>query len=229
MHLSVHGKPKDWLIAAALAAALNIGLFGIMPGLVQSVPQPPELSSPLHQVRVVRAKPKEQPIQKKAPEPVVQSRPKQTRTKQNSAPKAVPSLPRPALLVPDLGSPVLPQARLAINAPLLDRLDLEVPALKSSYEIGELDNGLTPLSTIAPDYPFRAKRRGIEGAVTVEFLVSPQGTVHEVTILDATPEKVFDRAVENALRLWRFQPPTVEGVPVAARARTTIRFKLEDS
>lgn len=225
--LTLQGPFRDWLFAAVLAAGLNICLFSLMPGLVRPVTQGPGPADPLEQIRVVRVKRVEQPPKKKQPEKVIQARPEQARVPRQPLPKPVPARPRLALPNLTLSTPVLPEARLDIQAPLLKGPALEVPALKAAYEIGELDGGLTPLSTLQPDYPFRAKRRGIEGHVTVEFLVTARGRVEEVTILEAEPENIFNQAVENALRLWRFQPPTVEGVKVAARARTTFHFKLE--
>ena len=224
------GHPvRDWLVAVAAAAGLNIGLFSFMPGLIQSTPEAPDPLSSLHQVRVIRVKQAEPPPKKREPEPVIRHRP--VKQKADQAADPMKTCPKPVMAAPklDLGNPVLPEADLHINAPLLDDLDLEVPELKSSYEAGELDHGLTALSRIQPMYPFKAKQRGIEGHVTVAFTVSPQGMVQDIAIVRAEPEKTFDSAVMNSLKLWRFSPPTVEGIPVAARARTTIRFKLKDN
>ncbi len=229
--VSLRGRQNlcDWMIALAVAASLNIALFSFMPGLIQSIPKAPDASAPLQQVRVIRVKRAELPPKRKEPERVIEHRPKQQKAVQKINPMKV--FPRPVMAAPNLtlGNPVLPKADLHINAPFVDELDFEVPKLKSSYEIGELDYGLTALSRVQPIYPFKAKRRGIEGYVTVEFIISPQGMVQDFTIIKSDPENTFDQAVMNCLKLWRFRPPMVEGIPVSARARTTIRFKLEDS
>ncbi len=69
--------------------------------------------------------------------------------------------------------------------------------------------------------------RGIEGEVQVQFLVTAQGTVQDIEILAAEPEKVFEKSVIDCVSRWRFQPGRVQGIPVAALAQTTIRFQLE--
>lgn len=217
---------RDWAHAAALAALLNLGLFSLMPGLVRPVPK--EWADPLAPARVVRVKQAELPPKKNVVEESVKPKPARNQAPKPHAPKVMPARPRLALLPPDLNVPALPQADLHINAPLADALDIVIPTLKSAYAVGELDGSLIPLAAIQPSYPFRAKQRGIEGSVTVEFLVTAQGRVEEITILESEPLEIFDRAVENALALWQFQPPTKEGVKVAARVRTTIRFQLEE-
>ncbi|MCG8684095.1 MAG: TonB family protein [Desulfobacterales bacterium] len=225
--VKIHHAMRDWLIALVVASGLNIALFSFMPGLIQSIPKASEVSEPLQHVRVIRVKRAESPPRKKEPERIIQHKPKQQKADQTINPMK--NYPKPMLAAPNLtlGNPVLPKADLHINAPLLDDLDLKVPSLKSSYEVGELDYGLTTLSRVQPIYPFKAKRRGIEGYVTVEFIVSPQGMVQDITIIKADPKNTFDQAVTNCLKLWRFRPPMVEGIPVSAKARTTIRFKLE--
>ncbi|MFT5706740.1 MAG: TonB family protein [Oceanospirillaceae bacterium] len=64
----------------------------------------------------------------------------------------------------------------------------------------------TPLSRAKPKYPKRARRRGVEGVVTVAFVVNKNGTVAKNTlrIVSAQPAKVFNKAVISAVVKWRF-------------------------
>lgn len=101
------------------------------------------------------------------------------------------------------------------------------PILKAHYTMGELDFPLTPLVKIPPIYPMLATRRGIEGYVTVSFLVTKKGLVQQIRIVDSRPKHVFDKSVTNCVSQWKFKPGTIEGIPVATLAQTTIRFKLE--
>ncbi len=102
------------------------------------------------------------------------------------------------------------------------------PILKAHYTMGELDSPLTPLVKIPPIYPMLATRRGIEGYVTVEFLVNNKGLVRQIRILDSRPEHIFDKSVANCVSQWKFKPGTMEGIPVATLVQTTIRFRLEN-
>ncbi|XBQ16585.1 MAG: energy transducer TonB [Oceanicaulis sp.] len=56
----------------------------------------------------------------------------------------------------------------------------------------------------APEFPRAAQRREIEGHVVVRYNVSPEGTVSDVEVVEATPAGVFERAVMRALENWRY-------------------------
>ncbi|MDQ3205220.1 MAG: energy transducer TonB, partial [Pseudomonadota bacterium] len=60
---------------------------------------------------------------------------------------------------------------------------------------------------VAPRYPIGAFRRKIEGSVSVQFTIRPDGSVADVTLTGSTPEGVFDRAALSAVQQWRFDPP----------------------
>ncbi|TQV85632.1 M56 family metallopeptidase [Exilibacterium tricleocarpae] len=89
--------------------------------------------------------------------------------------------------------------------------------------------GYMPLVTVTPIYPERARRRGLEGRVIVQFTISPQGRVEQPRILVSQPGRVFDRAVLRALRGFRFRPYRIEGEPVAVTGVTeTFIFRLTE-
>ncbi|MEE8055320.1 MAG: TonB family protein, partial [Gammaproteobacteria bacterium] len=90
-----------------------------------------------------------------------------------------------------------------------------------------IDENVRPTLKIPPVYPPRALRRGIEGVVTVEFTIAEDGTVKDPVVVNAEPEKVFDRAVLQAIRKWKFNIKKVDGEPVERRARQDVRFKLQ--
>jgi len=60
------------------------------------------------------------------------------------------------------------------------------------------------LRQVAPDYPFRAERAGVEGEVRVAFTVDERGRPRNVSVVDAQPSGVFERAAEKAMARWRF-------------------------
>lgn len=64
----------------------------------------------------------------------------------------------------------------------------------------------TPLRKVKPKYPNRARRRGIEGEVSVSFIVSENGSVKRdsIRIISAKPAKVFNRSVVTAVAKWKF-------------------------
>jgi protein TonB len=87
-----------------------------------------------------------------------------------------------------------------------------------------LASDLTPLARIPPQYPPYAMARGIEGWVDLSFIVTVEGTVHDVVVVDAQPPGVFDMAAVNAVSRWRYQPVVEDGRPVPARVFLHVDF-----
>jgi len=88
------------------------------------------------------------------------------------------------------------------------------------------DRDIVPLVRVDPEYPPRARQQGIEGWVDLEFTISPVGTVQDAFVLDAQPPRIFDRAALRAVRKWRYNPKTENGVAVA-RTNVQVRLRFE--
>lgn len=57
-----------------------------------------------------------------------------------------------------------------------------------------------------PRPPRRARRDRVSGWVRVELVVRQDGTVHGARVLDAEPAGLFEDAVLESVRRWRFAP-----------------------
>jgi len=77
----------------------------------------------------------------------------------------------------------------------------------------ENDNTRPPLRvhTVDAKYPKEAYEKGQEGWVWLEFDVDASGAVTDVDIIDAFPNKTFNRSIYNAVRRWKYEPFTVDG------------------
>jgi TonB family protein len=64
------------------------------------------------------------------------------------------------------------------------------------------------LHSVAPQYPASAYRQKIGGSVTVRFTVGLDGKTHHIRIIKAHPRGVFNHAAIQAVRQWRFKPPS---------------------
>jgi protein TonB len=85
-----------------------------------------------------------------------------------------------------------------------------------------------PVDTPAPAYPGAARRAEIEGVVRLEADVAADGTVTGVRVLESSGSSMLDDAAEAAVRRWRYEPATEDGVAVAATVRLPpIRFRLQ--
>lgn len=76
--------------------------------------------------------------------------------------------------------------------------------------------------TVDAKYPQSAYEKGIEGWVWLEFDVDASGAVKDVDIIDAFPDKTFNRAIYNAVRRWRYEPYRINGVPQSYSSRSLL-------
>jgi len=116
----------------------------------------------------------------------------------------------------------------APNPGVLTRTAISRDSMPNRLGFGpsEVDQKPISIATPRPRYPFKAKRMGIEGYVTVHFLVDQDGSPRELTIVKAEPEGFFEKTVRKAVPRWRFKPGRKGGRPVSTRVEMTIRFDL---
>lgn len=84
-----------------------------------------------------------------------------------------------------------------------------------------------PLNDVRPEYPYRARQRGIEGHIKLAFTITAAGKVENIRVLDASPPNVFDREARRAAARWRFTPRTENGSAVSREAVKTLHFRLQ--
>ncbi len=90
------------------------------------------------------------------------------------------------------------------------------------------ENALRRTAFTPPDYPPRARARGTEGWVDLEFTVGKDGATREAVVRAAEPEGTFDRAALDAVKRWRYEPRVVDGNVVEQRVETRLRFRLAE-
>ncbi|HQW09361.1 MAG TPA: energy transducer TonB [Steroidobacteraceae bacterium] len=80
----------------------------------------------------------------------------------------------------------------------------------------------------APKYPAAAERAGIEGSVTVEFGLTPEGHTRDIRVVQSTPPEIFDEAASDAVRAWRFEAVSAEDAARLPRSSVRLSFRLGD-
>ncbi len=159
--------------------------------------------------------------------------------KKQEPPKEEEKLPPPDLPQPEIKKPVKTQTQLprpVINIPLsIDGLPYIGDFLKSvpsapqaALSVPVIATNLVPTLKTKPSYPPRALRSGVEGIVTVEFIITVDGSVKDPKIIKSNPPKIFDSSVLKAIKKWKFNPETIDGKTVERRARQDIHFKLQN-
>jgi TonB family protein len=78
---------------------------------------------------------------------------------------------------------------------------LGTSALTANIAIAE---DIVPVLDVAPEYPVVALRRDISGHVVVRFDVDEDGKAQNISIVEASPERIFNGAVRVALKRSTF-------------------------
>ncbi len=131
--------------------------------------------------------------------------------------------------------PPPPEMNIAKNMNPSDAVGEIVPMVDTSMELekatslgtGGSDRDVVPLVRVDPEYPPRARQKGIEGWVEIEFTISPVGTVQDAVVIGSQPNFVFDRAALRAVRKWRYNPKMESGVAVPRKGiQVRLRFEI---
>lgn len=123
-------------------------------------------------------------------------------TDQEPAPRPDPPRPTPA----------------AQTAPAVDNRPVRVA---SSVLQGKAIERRTPI------YPVLAKQIRLQGDVSIEVMIAPDGRVESARIVSGRHPILDDKAREAALE-WRFQPTLLNNVPVRVTGVIVFVFKLSE-
>ena len=82
---------------------------------------------------------------------------------------------------------------------------------------------VAPVTRIEPRYPTNAINQKIEGYVQLEFDISQDGKVINVSVIKSSPAGIFDEEAIKALSQWTYEP-SANGVN---KAQVQLDFRLE--
>jgi len=228
--------------AGALLAAVgfNVLVFSALSALNRTRPLPPLTSEALRFTLVeppfVRPRPPE-PERLLEPEPP----PPETLAEEPmeiDAPAAELTPLDLPLVAPDVAVPALRIAPVAADPPRRSAgarrsprapppTPRKPPARTGTLGAEEVDEPPRDLAIRHPVYPSFARRRGLEGHVTVKLLIDEEGRVQQANVLEVKGHPGFRRAVLRVASSWRFTPPRHRGRRVRVWAVKTVRFDLE--
>jgi len=78
-----------------------------------------------------------------------------------------------------------------------------------------------------PEYPLIGRKRGYQGTVTLEVLVSREGRVEDMRLSTSSGYSVLDQAALTSVKTWFFDPGTRGGEKVDMWVKVPVRFQLE--
>ncbi len=203
-----------WVLALSGAVVFNLVIFGSASWLLKKQVSRPDLDG--YTLSAFLPLPPPPPPDKEEEPPPPPPPPKVMKMQPVQA-APLPSL-QPELETPRLDLDINPRLALgpAIDAPGPQR-----------FTLGQVDRAPLARGQVPPPYPYLARRRGVEGAVTVRFLVDRGGAVRNLEVIKAEPPGVFEETVLRTVKRWRFAPGVKDGEAVETWVETTVRFKLE--
>jgi protein TonB len=165
-------------------------------------------------------------VDKKPPPPPQQERKTQQKKQQQR------NLARSAAPTPEISSQLsgvsfgLPQFDTDLSSSATDSV-LGDSAKKLVMTEDSVDKPAEPVKRVPPDYPPAARKRGLQGYVTLNVLVKADGSVEGIRVVNADPPGIFDDAAKQAIAQWVFRPAEYQGAPVSYRCKQTIKFQLQ--
>lgn len=87
----------------------------------------------------------------------------------------------------------------------------------------EIDRLPARINNVAPKYAEDALKQGVRGKVQVHFYIDETGTAR-MPAVDMTDHPYLAEIAVAAVREWKFEPPTVKGVPVMVEASQEFKF-----
>jgi len=91
--------------------------------------------------------------------------------------------------------------------------------IPSSVMAGKIINKKTP------EYPKKAKKKKIEGAVLLTAIISKQGTIEGLDVV-ASPDPLLSQSALEAVQGWTYQPYLLKGNPTAVDTTITVTYNL---
>ena len=80
---------------------------------------------------------------------------------------------------------------------------------------------------VSPEYPAKARSKGVQGTVMLRATVSKEGNVIDVSVISGEPE--LSEAALKAARKWKNHPYLVAGQAVEVETTIQMNFQLSPS
>jgi TonB family protein len=126
------------------------------------------------------------------------------------------------------GRPESDLRQLAMATPAPASIEDSIPSSAPRPSIPELTGG-DLLRQVEPSFPRKARSRGVNGIVELEFTVDERGRVRGVGVIDEQPGGYdFGAAATAAIEQWRFEPYRRGEDIVERQVRLEVEFDLAE-
>jgi protein TonB len=202
-HLNVGDKSASSKAGSiAVVAGIHVAvIFGLVAALNQGA-----LMKQLQEIKATVDTPKEKP---KAPPP-----------------------PPPDLVKPPPPVAIVPEFQVATAPPPPVHTEAPKPPPPPPKAVVASSDPLKPImrTHTIPPYPPISVRLNESGTTLMEVHITTEGNVDDCKIINSSSSERLDTAAcDYVKRVWRWQPPTNQGAPVAVSTRVSVKWDLKDA
>jgi len=202
-HLNVGDKSASSKAGSiAIVAGIHVAvIFGLVAALNQGA-----LMKQLQEIKATVDTPKEKP---KAPPP-----------------------PPPDLVKPPPPVAIVPEFQVATAPPPPVHTEAPKPPPPPPKAVVASSDPLKPImrTHTIPPYPPISVRLNESGTTLMEVHITTEGNVDDCKIINSSSSERLDTAAcDYVKRVWRWQPPTNQGAPVAVSTRVSVKWDLKDA
>ena len=202
-HLNVGDKSAGSKAGSlAVVAGIHVAvIFGLIAALNQGA-----LMKQLQEIKATVDTPKEKP---KAPPP-----------------------PPPDLVKPPPPVAIVPEFQVATAPPPPVHTEAPKPPPPPPKAVVAASDPLKPImrTHTLPPYPPISVRLNEAGTTLMEVHITAEGNVDDCKIITSSSSERLDTAAcDYVKRVWRWQPPTNQGAPVAVSTRVSVKWDLKDA
>ncbi|WP_394209687.1 energy transducer TonB [Enterovibrio calviensis] len=119
-----------------------------------------------------------------------------------------------------------PKKQATDNKPIDTRANAQMNQAKDSAPV-MVERPQFKVRPSQPAYPRMAMRKGMQGNVLIEVWLDEGGKQIKQALVKSSGFDLLDSAAMSAVKKWRFQSHTVNGVALAHRVRIPVRFNLD--
>lgn len=125
------------------------------------------------------------------------------------------------------------QGTVVVSLSLLEAVSTRLQQLTGGVDayrprtLQEIDRLPTPISAPSPAFPARIAESGAPARVRVSFYIDETGAVRLPSV-NASDDPELGAVAIEALRNWKFEPPTCKGRPVLVRAVQEFDFRAQE-
>ena len=146
-------------------------------------------------------------------------------------PKAPPP-PPPDLVKPPPPVAIVPVFQVAAPPPAPVTVKPPPPPAPPPKAVVAASDPLRPIARTRtlPPYPPISVRLNESGTTLMEVHITTEGRVDDCKVITSSSSDRLDQAAcDHVTRVWRWQPPTNAGVPVAVSTRVSVKWDLKDA